>query len=449
MPGSSGRKAERVLAINPGSTSTKVAVFDGDECLCEGVVRHSSLELGRFERIWDQYEYRKAAVLEFLADHGIALRSLTAVVGRGGPFRPTVSGTYRVNPEMVADARNEVQGPHPSNLGAVLAYGIAWDHGLQSFIVDPPCVDELDGVARYSGIPEIERTSLVHALNIKAIARTVAADLGKDVCDANLVVAHLGGGVSVCAMRRGRMVDVSNGLSAGPFTPERAGTLPTVDLVKMCFSGRYSEAEIMRKLVGGGGLTAYLGTSDVAEALRREEKGDAAARGALAAMVYQIAKEIGSMAVVVGEDLDAIVLTGGIVKSEVLAERIASRVRFLARVVVMPGEDELRGLALGCLRVLRGEERAKTYPETVDDGACAGEAATGGRPRRSGASKGRAGRGLQEHPGRKGRPPRRRDGQPAGRSQRARHDDDGRSERGDARPGRGRRRGGSDRDRRR
>ncbi|MBM3307294.1 MAG: butyrate kinase [Candidatus Eisenbacteria bacterium] len=365
-----GRKAERVLAINPGSTSTKLAVFDGDECLCEGVVRHSSLELGRFERIWDQYEYRKAAVLEFLADHGIALRSLSAVVGRGGPFRPTVSGTYRVNPEMIADARDEVQGPHPSNLGAVLAYGIAWDHGLEAFIVDPPCVDELDPVARYSGIPEIERTSLVHALNIKAVARTVAADLGKGVCDANLVVAHLGGGVSVCALRKGRMVDVSNGLSAGPFTPERAGTLPTVNLVKMCFSGSYTEAEVMRKLVGGGGLVAYLGTSDVAEVLRREEAGDARARGVLAAMVYQIAKEIGAMAVVVGKDLDAVVLTGGIVKSEVIAERIAAKVRFLGRVIVVPGEDELRELALGCLRALRGEEEVRVYPETVDDGGC-------------------------------------------------------------------------------
>jgi butyrate kinase len=448
MSDSRSRKAERVLAINPGSTSTKLAVFDGDACLCEGVVRHSSLELGRFERIWDQYEYRKAAVLEFLADHGIALRSLTAVVGRGGPFRPTVSGTYRVNPEMVADARNEVQGPHPSNLGAVLAYGIAWDYGLDSFIVDPPCVDELDGVARYSGIPEIERTSLAHALNIKAAARTVASRLGKDVCDASLVVAHLGGGVSVCALKRGRMVDVSNGLSAGPFTPERAGTLPTVDLVKMCFSGRYSEAEIMRRLVGGGGLVAYLGTSDVAEALRREEKGDAAARGALAAMVYQIAKEIGAMATVVGEDLDAVALTGGIVKSEVLAERIASRVRFLGRVIVLPGEDELRELAHGCLRVLRGEEEAKTYPQTVGDDGCEGAAANGGRPRRTGASKGRTRRELQEHPGRKGRPPRRRDGEPARRPQRARHDDDGRDQPGHARTGRGRRGGGRDRDRR-
>lgn len=370
MPDSRKRKAERILVLNPGSTSTKLAVFEGDTCACEGAARHSALELSRFERIWDQYEYRKAAVLEFLDDQGVSLRSLTAVVGRGGLFRPTVSGTYRVNAEMIADARNEVQGPHVSNLGAVLAYGIAWDYGLQAFIVDPPCVDELDPVARYSGIPEIQRTSIVHALNIKATARAAAAELGKGVCDANLVVAHLGGGVSVCALRKGRMVDVSNGLSAGPFTPERAGTLPTVDLVKMCFSGRYTEAEITRKLVGGGGLTAYIGTSDVAEALGRAESGDAKAEAVLGAMVYQIAKEIGSMAVVLGETLDAIVLTGGIAKSKTMADRIAERVRFLGRVIVMPGEGELRELALGCLRVLDGEEEAKVYPETMDDGAC-------------------------------------------------------------------------------
>ena len=370
MPDTDSRKPELILVLNPGSTSTKLAVFEDDRCLCEGVVRHSALELGRFERIWDQYEYRKAAVLEFLGDRGISLRSLTAVVGRGGPFRPTVSGTYRVNPEMISDARNEVQGTHVSNLGAVLAYGIAWDYGLASFIVDPPCVDELEPVARYSGLPEIPRTSIVHALNVKATARAAAAELGKGVCDANLVVAHLGGGVSVCALRRGRMVDVSNGLSGGPFTPERAGTLPTVDLVKLCFSGAHTEAEIIRKLVGGGGLTAHLGTSDVAEALRRADGGDAKAKAVLDAMVYQIAKEIGAMAVVLGGQLDAVVLTGGIAKSRAIADRIAERVGFLGRVIVMPGEDELRALALGCLRVLKGEEDAKVYPETVDDKYC-------------------------------------------------------------------------------
>lgn len=359
------RGDEMILVLNPGSTSTKLAVFEGEKCVYEGVVRHSELELGRFERIWDQYEYRKAAILEFLGDRGIALHSFAAVVGRGGLLKPTVSGTYDVNAEMIADAREEVQGPHASNLGAVLAYGIAWDYGIQAFIVDPPCVDELEPVARYSGIPEIRRNSLVHALNVKATARAVAADLGKRVSELDLVVAHLGGGISVCALRKGRMVDVSNALFDGPFTPERAGSLPTDGLVRMCFSGEHTEAEIKKKLVGQGGFVAYLGTNSAEEVEARVEDGDAEAALVADAMVYQVAKEIGSMAVVLGGTLDGIVLTGGLAKSDFFTRKLSEKVGFLGKVILAPGEDELEALALGCLRVLRGEERAKTYPEAV------------------------------------------------------------------------------------
>ncbi len=367
MGESAERGVEVILVLNPGSTSTKLAVFEGDKCVYDGVVKHSELELGRFERIWDQYEYRKAAILEFLGDKGISLHSLTAVVGRGGLFRPTVSGTYAVNPKMIDDARGEgIQGEHASNLGAVLAYGIAWDHGIKAFIVDPPCVDELDAVARYSGIPEIRRNSLVHALNVKATARAVAQDFGKRVSELNLVVAHLGGGISVCALRKGRMVDVSNALFDGPFTPERAGSVPTAGLVRMCFSGKCSEAEILKKLVGQGGFVAYLGTNSAQEVEERAEAGDQKAALVADAMIYQIAKEIGAMAVVLGGKLDAIVLTGGLAKSEFFTGRISGHVDFLGKVIVVPGEDELEALALGCLRVLRGEESAKTYPETVE-----------------------------------------------------------------------------------
>jgi butyrate kinase len=360
------RGDEMILVLNPGSTSTKLAVFEGEKCVYEGVVRHSELELGRFERIWDQYEYRKAAILEFLGGKGISLHSLTAVVGRGGLLRPTVSGTYGVNPGMIADAREGVQGEHASNLGSVLAYGIAWDYGIRAFIVDPPCVDELDPVARYSGIPEISRTSLVHALNVKATARAVAKDLGKSVSDLNLVVAHLGGGISICALRKGRMVDVSNALFDGPFTPERAGSVPTDGLVRLCFSGKHTEAEIMKKLVGQGGFVAYLGTNSAQEVEDRVAAGDREAVLVADAMVYQVAKEIGAMAVVLGGKLDAIVLTGGLAKSDFFTRKISERVGFLGKVIVVPGEDELEALALGCLRVLRGEEAAKTYPETVE-----------------------------------------------------------------------------------
>ena len=364
-----GAASERILVLNPGSTSTKLAVFDGAECAFAGEIHHTPLDLSRFERIWDQYEYRKSMILEFLEDRDIALSSLDAVVGRGGLFAPTVSGTYGVNQRMIDDARDAARGEHASNLGAVLAFGIAWDHDIPSFIVDPPCVDEMDATSRYSGMPEIPRTSLVHALNVKATARMVADELGKDHAEANFVVAHLGGGISVCALRKGCMVDVSNALSAGPFAPERAGNVQTVDLVDMCFSGEVTAAEIKKKLVGGGGMVAYLGTTDAEEVKARIDRGDEEAKLVMDAMVHQIAKEIGAMAAALDGELDAIVLTGGLANNEYLIERLRTKIAFLGGVVVVPGEDELKALALGCLRVLRKEETAKTYPQTVEGGS--------------------------------------------------------------------------------
>ncbi len=364
-----GAASERILVLNPGSTSTKLAVFDGAECAFEDKISHTPLDLSRFERVWDQYEYRKAMILEFLDDRGIALNTLAAVVGRGGIFAPTVGGTYAVNQRMIDDARAAERGEHASNLGAVLAYGIAWDLGIPAFIVDPPCVDELDSIARYSGLPEIPRTSLVHALNVKATARIVAEKLGRDHRDINLVIAHLGGGISVCALKKGRMVDVSNGFSAGPFTPERAGAVQTVDLVNMCFSGDYTRDEIEDKLVGGGGLVAYLGTTDAEVVVARIKSGDEEAARVIAAMVHQIAKEIGAMAAALDGELDAVVLTGGLANNEYVIEKLRTKIAFLGGVVVVPGEDELKALALGCLRVLREEETAKTYPQTVEGGS--------------------------------------------------------------------------------
>ena len=364
-----GAGSERILVLNPGSTSTKLAVFEGGECTFEDKIAHSALDLSRFERVWDQYEYRKDMILEFLEDRGIAMPSLAAVVGRGGLFAPTVSGTYSVNQRMIDDARGAERGEHASNLGAVLAYGIAWDLKVPAFIVDPPCVDEMDTVARYSGMPEIPRTSLVHALNVKATVRMVAEKLGRDHRELDLVVAHLGGGISVCALRKGRMVDVSNALSAGPFAPERAGSVQTVDLMNMCFSGEFTLAEVKSKLVGGGGLVAYLGTIDAEEIVARIKSGDREAELVLDAMVYQTAKEIGAMSGALDGQLDAVVLTGGLANNDYVVEKLRSKVAFLGEVVVIPGEDELKALALGCLRVLRGEETAKTYPQTVEDGS--------------------------------------------------------------------------------
>ncbi len=354
--------------LNPGSTSTKLAVFDGAECAFEDKIIHTALDLSRFDRMWDQYEYRKAMILEFLDDRGIALNTLAAVVGRGGVLAPTVSGTYAVNQRMIDDARTAERGEHASNLGCVLAYGIAWDLGIPAFIVDPPCVDELDAIARYSGLPEIPRTSLVHALNVKATARIVAEKLGGDYREINLVIAHLGGGISICALKKGRMVDVSNGLYAGPFTPERAGAVQTGGLANMCFSGDYTRDEIEVKLVGGGGLVAYLGTTDADAIVARIESGDEEAARVVAAMVHQIAKEIGAMVAALDGELDAIVLTGGLANNEYIIEGLRAKIAFLGKTVIVPGEDELKALALGCLRVLKGEETAKTYPQTVEGG---------------------------------------------------------------------------------
>ena len=374
----SGKKkehgGERILVLNPGSTSTKLAVFEADECLFEDKIEHTSLDLSHFDDVWEQYEYRKDLILEFLEDRGIPLSSLAAVVGRGGLFAPTVSGTYSVNQRMIDDARNHERGEHASNLGAVLAYGIAWDQKIPAFIVDPPCVDEMDAIARYSGMPEIPRTSQVHALNVKATARIVAEQKGRDYCDMNLVVVHLGGGISICAMRKGRMVDVSNALSAGPFTPERAGAVQNVDLLNMCFSGEYTKDEIYGKLVGGAGLTAYLGTNDVKEIVARIENGDEEAERVLTAMIHQVSKYVGGMAAALEGHVDAIVLTGGLAHSEYVVEGLKKKIAFLGEVVVVPGEDELKALALGSLRVLRGEETAKTYPQTVEGGpeSCTG-----------------------------------------------------------------------------
>jgi butyrate kinase len=354
--GRAERGSERILVLNPGSTTTKLAVFEGEKCLFEDKLSHSKEELAQFATMMDQLEYRKALIEKFLADKNVPLDSLSAVVGRGGLMRPIVSGTYRVNAAMLEDVRRGVQGEHASNLGAVLASGIASEVGIPSFVVDPPVVDELDPVARPSGLPEISRKSIVHALNVKAIARRAARDLGKPLAELNMVVVHLGGGVSVCAIRGGRMVDVSNALSCGPFTPE---------LVSLCFSGRYTESQIRKKLVGGGGLVAHLGSNSAVEVVERIKAGDKHAELIMDAMIYQISKEIGAMGAALSGKVDAVVLTGGIAHNGYITERLKARVSFLGRVLIVPGEDEAQALALGCLRVLRGEEDALEYPTSV------------------------------------------------------------------------------------
>ncbi|SMB88668.1 butyrate kinase [Thermanaeromonas toyohensis ToBE] len=350
-----------ILTINPGSTSTKIAFYQNIEPLFTETIRHKMDELAQFPRIIEQLPFRRDKIMNFLKDKDIPLTRLSAVVGRGGLLRPLPSGTYRVNEKMLKDLREGSYGEHASNLGALLAAEIASEAGVLAYVVDPPCVDELDPLARVSGCPEIERRSLFHALNVKAVARRVCRELGERLENINLLVAHMGGGISVCALKRGKVIDVNNALAEGPFSPERAGGLPTLELARLCFSGRYTWAEVYKKLVGQGGLVAYLGTQDATEVEKRIEQGDEKARLIYEAMAYQVAKELGSMAAVLKGEVRAIVFTGGLAYSSRLTSWIKERVEFIAPVLIYPGEDEMKALAEGALRVLMGEEKALEY----------------------------------------------------------------------------------------
>lgn len=352
----------RILTINPGSTSTKIAIFDNEKPIMETTLRHQTEEINKYEKVSDQYEFRKQVILETLHENGINLTKLSAVVGRGGLLKPIQGGTYSVSHQMLEDLKVGVLGEHASNLGGILANEIAKQLNIPAFIVDPVVVDELDAVARVSGMPEIHRKSIFHALNQKAVARRAARELGKTYAEGNFIVAHLGGGVSVGAHKNGKVVDVNNALDGeGPFSPERAGGLPVGDMVKMCFSGKYSLEEIKKKLKGKGGLVAYLGTNDAREVGKMIEEGDQNAALIYQAMAYQVAKEIGSCAAVLKGEVDAIVLTGGIAYDETFIRWITERIAFIAKVLVYPGEEEMVALAEGGLRVLRGEEEAKQY----------------------------------------------------------------------------------------
>ncbi|MBN2432881.1 MAG: butyrate kinase [Acidobacteria bacterium] len=359
-------QAYYILTINPGSTSTKIAIFRNDELLFDLNISHNDHEISAFERVWDQYAYRKSEIINFIKEKEFDLHRLDCVVGRGGLFRPVLSGTYRINKITLNDAREAVQGEHASNLGSVLAFGIAWDYGIPSFIVDPPCVDEMEDVARLSGHRAIKRRSLVHALNIKAMARLAARKLAQPLTEINLIVAHLGGGISITPLRRGRMIDTSNALSAGPFSAERTGTLPMMDFMEYLFENKLTPRDARKMLVGRGGMFSYLNTKSMIEAGERYEQGDARARLVIRAMAYQIGKEIGAMATTLKGDVDAIVLTGGAAHSNILVEHIREQVAFLGQILVLPGEDELQALAEGALRVLRGEEEALEYPQQIE-----------------------------------------------------------------------------------
>jgi len=356
-------KKRLILAVNPGSTSTKFALFEEDNLIFEKTLSHTHDEISGYSRITDQFHFRKDLIMKELTDRKTELSGIAAVIGRGGLVKPIESGIYEVNDQMVRDLNAGLLGQHASNLGGLIARDIASSlPGAKAYIVDPVVVDELEPVARISGHPEITRISIFHALNQKAVARIYASSVGKKYDDLNLIIAHMGGGISVGAHRKGRVVDVNNALNGdGPFSPERSGGLPSGQLAEICFSGRYTLADIKSMITGKGGMVAYLGTNSFRDVCRMADEGNPKAALIRDAASYQVAKEIGALAAVLKGKVDAIILTGGMAWQESHTEKIREMVRFIAEVVVYPGEDEIKSLVFNGLLALDGKIQVKTY----------------------------------------------------------------------------------------
>jgi len=351
-----------ILVINPGSTSTKLALYRGLEEHFTSTINHEQQELEKFAAISDQLDFRLELIEDFLEEQNFAPGKLAAVVGRGGLLKPISGGTYEVNDRMLADLKEGLQGEHASNLGGQLAHSLAEKAEARAFIVDPVVVDELTPLARLSGHPDLPRHSIFHALNQKAVARRYARENGRDYQEVEVIVAHLGGGISCGLHREGRVVDVNNALSGeGPYSPNRSGGLPTLDLAELCLSGKYSAGEMKEKLLKSGGVAGYLGTNNMIEVEEKARAGDEEYDRIFRGMAYQVSKEIGSLAAVSGENLEAIILTGGIAHSRYFVRLVRKRVEFLAPVKIYPGEEEMQALAAGAYRVLTGQEEAREY----------------------------------------------------------------------------------------
>ncbi|MBQ2374434.1 MAG: butyrate kinase [Alistipes sp.] len=350
-----------ILAINTGSTSTKVAVYHDREVALELSFSHTAEQIAQFATVEDQLEWRRELILSSLAEHGVDIESLSTVIGRGGLLRPLESGVYEVSDAMCNELRN-CTPQHASNFSAIISLAIARKIGVKAYIADPVVVDEFDEIAKLTGIKEIRRRSIFHALNQKATARLYASDIDRKYEELNLIVAHMGGGISVAAHRKGRVVDCNNALDGeGPIAPERAGSLPAGELVDLCFSGKYTHKEIRAMLSGKGGLISLTGNNSVKELVEKAEQGDAEIKLAIDLMVYGVIKNIGQMATVLRGDIDAIVLTGGIAHSKYITNAIIDSCRFLAPIAIYAGENELQSLAMNALRLLNGETEAKTY----------------------------------------------------------------------------------------
>ncbi len=354
----------KLLTINPGSTSTKIAVFEDDKNIFQKNLQHDAADLKQFKIITDQFQFRKDVILKVLEENNFDVKSFNAIVGRGGLMRPLTSGTYEVSEAMKTDLASCKYGEHASNLGALIADDVAKQiPNCRAFIADPVVVDELQDVARVAGHPLFKRTSAFHALNQKAIAKMHAKKLGKPYESLNLIVAHLGGGISVGAHQNGKVIDVTNAIDGeGPFSPERSGTLPALQMAQLCFGGQYTLDQVKKILTGAGGMVAHLGTNQF-QKIEEEiiPSGDKQADLIHQAMSYNIAKHIGAMATVLKGKIDGILLTGGIAWNPLMVTRITEKVEFLATVTVYPGEDEMGALANNGLAVLRGEAKAMTY----------------------------------------------------------------------------------------
>ncbi|HCA21978.1 MAG TPA: butyrate kinase [Lachnospiraceae bacterium] len=354
--------AIKSLIINPGSTSTKLGVFEDETLLMDETLRHSTEEIAQYPNIIAQKDFRKNIILDFLKEKNIDVNTFDVIVGRGGIVKPIPGGTYEVTDALIKDLTEAKRGEHASNLGGIIAREIADSIGVKAFIVDPVAVDELVPVARISGIPEIERGSIDHPLNQKAMGRRYAKEVGKKYEDLNLIIVHLGGGTSCGCHDHGKMVDVFAAFNGdGAFSPERANAVPPLSLVEMCFSGKYTQAEMKKKIIGNGGFNAYLGTNDAREIMKRIDEGDEKAKLVMNAFIYQLSKNIGAMAAVLKGKVDQIIITGGIAYNKRITDKINEYVGFIAPVTVYAGEDELLALAQGALRVLNGEEEAKEY----------------------------------------------------------------------------------------
>ena len=354
--------AYKLLIINPGSTSTKIGVYENEKEIFVETLRHSSDEIAKYDSIFEQKEFRKSVIMSVLKENNFDVNTLDAVVGRGGMLKPIPGGTYEVNDALLNDLKVGVQGEHASNLGGILANEISKEVGGRAFIVDPVVVDELEPVARISGVPELPRKSKFHALNQKAVAKKFGKESKIGYENLNLIVVHMGGGVSVGAHKNGKVIDVNNALDGdGPFSPERSGSVPVGDLIKMCFSGEYTQKEVYKKIVGKGGYVAYHNTNDARDVLREKAEGNKFAELIYNAFIYQVAKSIGEMATVLKGKVDSIILTGGIAYSPIVVSDIKERVEWISNVAVYPGEDELLALAQGAIRVLNEEEEVKVY----------------------------------------------------------------------------------------